>query len=180
MKLKPITIVNAKYSKYSQNTAQQIFLLKALKVTNDPKKLAQMIGVKKVADVYRTLDKMVLRKEFHKALYDSGIDFGYIVNGLKIEAATAEKSADRIKVYQTLLKSLGMDKYDDVGDGGSQWEDTLVKKMEQDKKDKLENKDKPKEISSGVEEYEVVMPEVPESVRARQKEEGDIGKSIYG
>lgn len=179
MKLKPVTIVNTRYNKHRQNTAQQIFLLKALKITNDPKKLKDMIGVRTVADVYRTLDKMVLRKEFHKALYDSGIDFGYIVSGLRKEAELAEKSADRIKVYQTLLRSLGMDKYEDAGDGGSQWEDTLVKKLEEDRKKGVKNEEI-KELSSGVKEYDVVLPDIPESVKRKQEEEREVGRSIYG
>ena len=129
MKLKPVTIINARYSRYGQNTAQQIFLLKALSVTQDPEELRKMIGVKKVADVFRTLDKLALRKEFHTALAKQGIDFNYIVRGLKVEAESADKSADRIKVYQTLLKSLGMDKYDDASEGGGAWEETVMGKI---------------------------------------------------
>jgi len=45
-----------------------MLLLKALKVTQDPTELKKMIGVKTVAEVYRTLDKLSLRKEYHKAL----------------------------------------------------------------------------------------------------------------
>lgn len=173
MKLKPITIVNARYPRYGQNTTQQLFLLKALKITQNPDELRKMIGVKKVADVFRTLDKLSLRKEFHKALVKSGIDFEYIVGGLKTEAETAIKSADRIKVYQTLLKSLGMDSYDDASEGGGKWEEDLIKKIEEDKQ-----KQKLLEEPNG--EYYVNMPEVPESVKRKKEAEKELGKSIYG
>ena len=171
--LKPVTFVNATYPRYSQNTTQQILLLKALKVTNDPAKLRQMIGVKTVADVFRTLDKMVLRKDFHSALSAAGIDFEFIVKGLKSEAETAEKSGDRIKVYQTLLRSLGMDKYDDPVEGGARWEESLIAKIEEDKK---------RALPAGVnqdEEYPIIVPQIPESEKKRQKEEGEAGRSLY-
>ena len=173
MKLKPVTLVSTRFPKYKQNTVQQLFLLKALTVTQNPEELRKMIGVKKVADVFRTLDKLALRKEFHKALVKSGIDFEYIVRGLKTEAETAIKPADRIKVYQTLLKSLGMDSYDDVSESGGKWEEDLVKKIEEDKK-------KQKLLEEPKGEYYVNVPEIPESVKKKKEIEKELGKSIYG
>lgn len=175
MKLKPITIINAHYSRYRQNTTQQILLLRALKITRDPEKLRQIIGVKKVADVFRTLDKIAMRKEFHQALIKCGIDFEYIITGLKGEAETAEESADRIRVYQILLKSLGMDKYDDVADGGSSLEDVMVKNIEE-KKVGLLTEGLPVNTDG---DYPVFAPVVPESVKKSQAEEQEIGKSLY-
>ena len=172
MNLKPVTIINATYSRYKQNTAQQLLLLKALKVTQDPEKLRQMIGVKKVADVFRTLDKMTMRKEFHKSLIKSGIDFNYIVKGLNTEAETAEKSKDRITVYQTLLKALGMDRYDDIGEGGAQWEDAFLGSMNKTQSALPSGEKK-------VGDYPVTFPEAPERVKEKQKEEEEIAKSLY-
>lgn len=172
MNLKPVTIINATYSRYKQNTAQQLLLLKALKITQDPEKLRQMIGVKKVADVFRTLDKMAMRKEFHRSLIKSGIDFNYIVNGLKNEAETAEKSKDRITVYQTLLKALGMDRYEDTGEGGSQWEDAFLQNMDSEKQKSLP-------AVNAIEEYTVVEPEIPAPVKKKLLEEKAEGRSLY-
>ena len=67
-RLRPVVYTTNTFKRGSQNTAQQIFLLKALQITQDPKKLRDMIGVKTVADVYRTLDKIAMRKEYHEAL----------------------------------------------------------------------------------------------------------------
>jgi len=172
MNLKPVTIIHTTYPRYSQNTTQQIMLLKALRITNDPKKLRDMIGVKKVADVFRTLDKMALRKEFHTALARSGIDFEFIVSGLKNEALTAGKAGDRIKVYQTLLRSLGLDKYEEPGEGGAKWEDEVMKGIAV----KEETKELP---ATTLEEYPVQEPIIPESVKKIRKAEQEIGKSLY-
>ena len=179
MNLKPVTFINATYTRYKQNTAQQLLLLKALKVTQDPERLRQMIGVKKVADVFRTLDKMTLRKEFHKSLTKCGIDFNYIVSGLKKEVESAESAKDRIAVYQTLLKSLGMDRYEDVGEGGAQWEDAFLKSMEKNKEVSPANGNKLIGESKPTDDYVVVEPEAPEGVRKKMEEENEAAKSLY-
>ena len=177
MKLKPVTIINANYSRYRQNTSQQILLLKALTITHDPQRLRELAGFKKVADVMRTLDKMTMRKEYHKALARHGIDFDYIIGGLKKEAETAEFSGDRIKVHQTLLRSLGMDKYDDpVDGGGASFEDELVRQKEEEK---LLPGSEPKKLVAGIPAYEVTEPKIPESVRVKQAMEKEVGRGLY-
>lgn len=175
-KLKPVTFVNAPYKgikSTTQNTYQQVMLLKAMAVTNDPKKLREMIGVKSVADVYRTLDKLAMRKEYHKALSKLGIDFDYIVSGIKNICETADKDDTRLKGYQTLLKSLGLDAYKDeeVADSAG-WEEVLMKTMNKgDKKEKV--------IEAELEEYDVKIPEIPESVKKQRAIEAQEGKSLY-
>ena len=67
-KYKPVTFVNGKVGKTRNNSTQQVMLLQALAITQDPNKLRQMVGFKTVADVFRTLDKMALRKDYHAAL----------------------------------------------------------------------------------------------------------------
>ena len=175
MKLKPVTFVSTKYNKHHQNTTQQIMLLSALKITQDPKKLKEMIGVRTVAEVFRTLDKMALRKEYHSALEKSGIDFGFIVDGIKTECLEADKSADRLKGYQILLKSMGMDKYDDnKTEGGGSWEDALQKVIDANKIDGETVSDKDE---SG--DYKVIQPVMPESVKVRKELEVKEGKGLY-
>ena len=176
MKLKPVTFVSTKYSKHHQNTTQQIMLLNALKVTQDPKKLKEMVGLKTVAEVFRTLDKLALRKEFHKSLTDCGIDFRFIVNGIKTECLAGDKSSDRLKGYQILLKSLGMDTYDDKNEGGSgSWEEALQKVIK-NKEEDTKMIDAPA-TSAG--EYEVKQPVMPESVRLRKQIESAEGQGLY-
>src|ERR1035437_10116973 len=104
---KPVTFISGKYDFHKKDTMREFLLLKALKVTNDPKILRNMIGAKSVADVARTFDKLAIRKEYYSALQDLGMDFNWVAKGLKVQADTAEKSADRIKALQIVLKSLG-------------------------------------------------------------------------
>jgi len=175
IRLRPVIYSRNTYKKGAQNTTQQMFLLKALQVTQDPKKLKEMMGVRTVAEVYRTLDKIAMRKEYHEALSRAGISFDYIAGGLKGIADCGEKDADRLKAYQTLLKSVGMEKYDDSGVAATgTWEEALLKKIEEEKN----NEDDIKKIEGPIE-YEVSTPKIPESEKIAQEEEAEMTSSIY-
>lgn len=160
-----------RFPRNSAQQTQQIVLLKALQVTQDPKKLKQMIGVRTVAEVYRTLDKMSLRKEYHEALARAGFSLDLAVQGIKTIAETAEKDDTRLKAYQILLKSLGLEKYDasDIPAGGT-WEEELLKSIEKTEQGALP-------IGA---DYEVVEPEMPERMKKMREEEDALTKSIYG
>ena len=177
LRLKPVVYTSNTFQRGAQNTTQQIMLLKAMQITQDPKKLRQMIGVKTVADVYRTLDKMSMRKEFFGALNDNGITFDYVVKGLK---DLADTSGDKIRLaaFQTILRAMGIDKYEgDTGAGSGSWEETLLSKLEEEKEKKA--------LGDGtiageiVPEYEVDIPEVPEHIKAQRASEEDLTGSIY-
>ncbi len=172
--LKPVTFIQWQYGYGRQNTFQQMLLLKALKVTQDPKELKQMIGVRTVADVYRTLDKMALRKDFHRALEAQGLSFDYILTGIKNIAEDANAKDDvKLKAYLALLKSLGMDKYEESQSGGWSWEDLLLEEQSW-------NIPSLPEVVEKEVEYEVSMPEMPESLRKKKEEEKEDANSLYG
>jgi hypothetical protein len=170
--LKPIVFIKGQYDFHRNNLFQQNLLLKALQVTSDPVKLRQMIGVQKVADVYRTLDKLALRKEYHQALTDLGIDFNTIVTGIKQIAEGGIKDADRLAAWKVFLRSLGLDEYkEESADSKKTWED-LVKDVSE------------KELESGKKdlkflEYEVNEPAIPEDEKEKIEEEKKVGKSLY-
>lgn len=172
-RLRPIVYTTDEFPRGTQNTTQQMFLLKALQVTQDPEKLRQMLGMQKVAEVYRTLDKMAMRKEYHEALANAGISFGFIVDGIKNIAETGFKDGDKLKAYQTLLKSVGMDTYkeDSTALTGT-WEEVLLKKIE-------EGKGKVSPQLAAPPQYEVKLPVVPESVKKAQAEEKEMTSTIY-
>ncbi len=166
-----------------ESNARQILLMQAMKVTQDPEKLRQMIGVKRVADVYKTLDKMAMRREYHKALENAGVSFDFLVAGLAAEATNGEKSRDRIQALSILLKSVGMDKYDaeEGSSSGGTWEQELIKTLEAEKQDKksataaLPSAD----LANLDTDYVINTPVIPASARAKRDEENAAFGSIY-
>ena len=172
-RLRPIVYTSNYFKRGSQNTMQQMLLLKAIQITQDPNKLREMIGVRTVAEVYRTLDKLAMRKEFHEALSRSGISFDFIVQGIKDIAVLSEKDDVKLKAYQALLKSLGMDKYDiEPNTVNGTWEEALLKKLEDEKQPDVVKIEAPKP-------YDVKVPEMPDSEKKKQEEEDEIMSSIY-
>ena len=116
---------------------------------------------------------MSMRKEYHEELARKGISFDYMLDGIKSIADNGEKDGDRLKAYQTLLKSVGMDTYDDANNTGTgTWEEVLLEKIEEDKEAGIEEK-------KGMEVYEVTPPTMPESVRKAKEEEAKITSSVY-
>lgn len=178
IRLRPIIYTANTYKSGSNNLPHQILLLQALKVTNDPKKLRKMIGVRTVAEVYRTLDKLAMRREYHQALARAGVSFDFMAQGLKNEAVGGDKSADRIKAFQILLKSIGLDKYEAIeGASTNTWEEALLESIEKDDGTKaLPEGEKDDEVK----EYDVIEPPMPDSLREIHDEEDRIGKELYG
>lgn len=170
--LKPVVFFGSMVTgRTRQNAFQQLLLLKALAVTENPKELQRMAGLKTVAEVYRTLDKMMIRREYHDAMIRAGIDPDFLVRGIKDIAIKGEKDADRLNAFKALLKSLGLDQYKETSvGGGSGWEDAL-----------LEGKKAPNGNSEEnlIEEYDVKVPALPESVRRSHEEEAETLRGLY-
>lgn len=169
-KLKPVVFVSGRYAYNAQNTTQQLMLLRALRITQDPKKLRELIGVKTVAEVYRTLDKIVMRKEYHSALAKAGITFDYVVENMKEVIDNAEKDSDKLEGIKMVLKSIGLDKYEETAIGGGNWEEALLKLNEPAR----EEGGQPEII-----EYEVVEPKMPEHIRIAKEKANKEAKGLY-
>jgi len=170
-KLKPAVFVNGRYGWNAQNTTQQILLIKALSITSNPKKLRDLIGVKTVADVYRTLDKIAMRKEYHAALAKAGITFDYVVENIKGVVDTARKDSDKLKGLEMILKSIGLEKYEETAIGGGGWEEALLKVTN--------GKDSDAEDSVKIVPYDVVTPEMPEHIRIAKEKSNKEAKGLY-
>jgi len=176
-KFKPVVFIKGQYNYHRQNTFQQGLLLKALQVTTDPQELRKMAGLKTVAEVYRTLDKLSLRKEYHEALARQGISFDMIISGIRDVCDKADNTSKglsvKLKGLQTLLRSLGVDEYKENIEGtGKSWEDMLVELA--DKKD-----DDPKQLNQPIE-YEVKVPDVPMDAIKKMEEEEESSSGLYG
>lgn len=166
IKLKPVEYTPTSTTR----TGGNLLFLKALQVSKDPKVMQQFA---QAADVYRTLDKMSMRREYHDSLAKSGVSFDFIVEGIKDIATDGFKDGDRLKAYLALLKSVGMDKYDaEAGVGEGSWEQILMKKIEDEKKT-------PALVAPEVAQYEVKLPVVPESVKKAQADEAEMTSTLY-
>lgn len=173
LNLRPVVYTTDNFKKGATKDAGQTFLATAREISRDPHKVKELISVKQVADIYKTLDKISMRKEYHSALSRRGISFDYLIQGLKNVADGAEKDGDRVKAIQILLKSVGMDKYDESsGATTGSWEDTLLKKIEEEGKESL---NLPPTV-----EYAVIRPTMPASVVKAKQEEAEIMKTLYG
>lgn len=171
MKLKPVIFIKGQFNYHRQSEFQQGLLLKALQVTSDPKELRKMIGVRTVAEVYRTLDKLAIRKEYHEALAQHGLDLYTIVNGIKDICMTADSDSVRLRGYQTLLKSIGLEEYkESVEESKGGWEEALLEYTE---------KNRQIEAPKKTVDYEVIFPEVPEEEKKRVDREKEAAKGLY-
>lgn len=175
-KLKPVVIYSTGSNRFKSDPIKEQALLAAMKYTSDPKLLKQAIGVRTVADVSRTLDKLAMRKEYHRALENNGISFDFIVREIKSVILSAEKESDKVNALKVLLKSVGMEKYEGEADQSrNSWEDALLKAVEDKKAELPSSTAKPMlEID-----YEVNHPVIPESVKKAKKDEADFSRSIY-
>ena len=172
---KPVVFVSGENSFYRQNTYVQNILLKALSQgVTDPNELRKVAGLRRVADVYRSLDKLAIRKEYHEALVANGVDLNFITEGLK---DLAENGTDKIRLgsFNTLLKSIGLDKYEKQEESGKSWEEEILKASKV-KDDVIDGEI----VEDDIEKYEVIVPEIPKEEMERQQEEKRVGKELYG
>jgi len=188
-KLKPIVFIEGDRQFYRENKFAQNILLKALSDgITDINELRKLAGLKNAADVYRTLDKMAIRKEYHAALTRGGLDLDYLVNNIKSIIDSADTDGVKLKAVQTLLRSLGLYRYEKQEDTGKGWEEAVI--------EAIEKKGKPKEITEGeivegefeekkeveegeVKDYEVILPPMPEEEKKKHEEENKLGEELY-
>lgn len=174
--LKPVIFVQGDSQFYRPNYYAQQILMKALSDgITDPKELMRVAGLNRVVDVYRSLDKLAIRKEYHEALARNGITFDYIVKGIKGVADDARSDSVRLHGLQTLLRSIGLEKYEQQDDSGKTWEEIILKAI--DKED--EDKDSMDVIEGKIEEYKVDAPQIPNEEKEDRKRERKIGKGLY-
>ena len=148
-------------------------MLKALSEgITDPVELRKIAGLHSVTEVYRTLDKMQIRKEYHEALSRADISLDFIVGKLK-GLCDGEEVSDKIKLgaVQTLLKSLGLEKYDKPEESGKNWEEIVL--------EMIGKKNDGEVIEGEIGEYEVKIPALPEEIRKRQEEEKKAAEELY-
>lgn len=172
-KLKPVIFAKGYYNDYyRQNTLQQGILLKAMMASDNPNDWRKMLGVKTMAQVYRTLDKIIIRKEYHQALGRQGITFDAIIKGIK-DISNDAAPAVRLKAYQTLLRSLGVERYDDVSESSKDWEELIINASDDSSPQSIDGQ------KFEVEEYVVEQPVVPEGEKEKSDRDKEAGRQLY-
>lgn len=128
-KLKPTIIIGGQESIFGRHqpdlAAQDIILRAMARGITDPKELQKLAGLQNVAQVHRTIDKLSIRQEYHKALEAHGISMGFIVGELKALISGSDDDRLRLTALQVVIKSLGLDKYEDQQVSGKDWEQTI-------------------------------------------------------
>ena len=172
-KLKPVILINGRYNYNGKNDFQQKILLKALQVTTDPNELRKLAGLKTVAEVYRTLDKLSIRKEYHEALSRAGISLDLVVDGIKNICMNGTSDKVKLSGWLALLKTLGLDEYKENAEGvGKSWEE-LVRDVAQKEADGNKKDD------NIIKDYEVKVPPTPTDEIEIEKKENKGGVSLY-
>lgn len=173
--LKPITLSKPTSSKHRKNKFQQHQLLKGLSNTSDLEELKKIAQFKSKAGVLRTMDKLAMREEFHKALERHGLDIHSLVGKLS-ELANSNDEKIVLKTVKTLMKAIGVDKYDDAESKDQGWEEILLEIHKEQKDENGETIPEPqdKEVN-----YAVDKPEKPQEVIDAEEEEEDLGQALY-
>lgn len=162
--------VQGERSFYRKNEFAQTILLKALSEgITDIEEMKKMTGMTKAADVYRTLDKLSIRQEYHEALARQGITFDEVLSQIR-DIALHSSDKNRLAALGMILKSLGLDKYEKVEDGGKGWEDVISNLSENKEKGAIEGE---------ILEYEVSTPEMPEDEAKKRREEKELTGDVY-
>jgi hypothetical protein len=142
---------------------------------DDIQKVKQIAKIHSDAELNRMIDKLSIRKEYHQALANNGMKLDTIVREIKLLCATSKDDV-KLKAYTFLLKSLGLDKYEELGASGKSWEELILRISEQEK---IDSPQKQNVIEGGSIVYPVKIPEIPEEVASRRKAEAEMTRSIY-
>ena len=137
--------------------------------------LRRLTGIKSNAEVIRTIDKLVIRQEYHKALAENELSLDYIVKGLKDICDNSDSDKVKSNTLFGLLRSLGLERYEAIEQGGGSWEEIMLKII--DKQEKVKEKSESKPMIEG--EYEVSQPDIPIEEADRRKRNLEMEKSIY-
>lgn len=176
---KPVMFIGMGKPSFSKDFRANYFaqglILKAMSEgITDPKELQKMAGLKTAADLYHTLDKLAIRKEYHAALDKNGLSLDKVVQGIKQLAETSEKDSVRLNAWLAVLKSLGVDRYQESTEASKPWEQLLIDAANKRLQEPSETQVMEAEF------YEVNEPKMPEEERSRREEEKRLSDDIYG
>lgn len=175
--LKSVVLSNDKNG-YKTGVFQQNALLKALNETADLDELKKVANFNSKAEVLKTLDKIAIRREYHEALAKHDLGLDDIVSGM---STLARSSNEKIKLgaLTTLLKTLGLDKYEVSENQGKNWEELLLQINEAEKTESRLIGESVNTLKTNDVVYDVVVPKMPSSAKQQREEDKVTESSIY-
>ena len=148
--------------------------------TSNVVQLKRLTGIKTVAEVYRTLDKIAIRKEYHLALERNGIDLDTIIAGIKNLAVNSNSDQVKLSGWRVLLKSLGLDEYrDDTSGTSKSWEEKMKDLTQREVGNQTLGIDGSGDNMKKINNYEVTTPKVPIEEKIKREEERKAGVNLY-
>lgn len=163
---------NSSIKRVRPNYFKQNLLLKGLMLKPTLEGAMKYAGIKSAAEAYTILDRLAMRKEYHEALARYGVDFDFIVSGLKNLAQDAKVDGVKLNSFRLFLQSLGLATYEKEESGGKGWEELVARAITAEKEAAT------KQLPST--QYPVKVPEKPTFVRKNQQMEKDLAKNLYG
>lgn len=177
MNKKPVVFVQGDRTFYRENKYVQNILLKAMSNgITDPQELRKLAGLKSAAEVFRTLDKLAIRKEYHDALFRNGITLDKVISEIKSIGEGDNSASVKLKAWQTILRSVGLDKYEKLEETGKGWEEAIIEASDAVGTDEGEAGGD----ETVVVEYDIDRPSMPEEERAKREAEREFSKELYG
>lgn len=178
--LKPVNFKRTTSRRAHKNKFQQNMLLKGLTETLDLDELQKIAHFKSKAEVLETMDKIKMRKEFHRALAKHGVDMDSIAGRLS-DLIDSDDEKTALKALKTVMKSIGIDKYDDVEDKDKNWEEVVVQIEKEKRKQGVSDDELPGDAPSDKEDmvYEVDEPDKPDFVEEKEEKDQALGESLY-
>lgn len=170
MNKRPLIIFDDSFKRGKAGQAgikRQNLLLKGMMIHGNMDKATHFAGIRSAVELYRTFDRIQLRRGYHEALADEDVDLRWIVNRIK-KHADSPNGQVALSGLRMLLGSLGLNRYDVAEEGHKNWEDTLLQLSES-----YDSKEQPLTA------YKVNPPQVPEASKLMRQKENKIGKELY-
>jgi len=151
--------------------AAEAAVLKALQEgVDDPEELRRLAGLPTLVAVKRTIDKLSIRKEYHRSLDKNQVTMDLIVAGLK-DLLDSQSPQIRLSALKALMSSIGLNKFEDVSVGGKDWEDALLR---------MQKANDPARNNAIDADYDVKVPTPPVEVQDVREAERKLAKEIFG
>jgi hypothetical protein len=142
----------------SYESAADLVLRGIQQGVTDPEDLKKMASIRSSAELFVTMDKLAMRKEYHAALAKHGLSIDALVAGIAEHAFDMRDRKMAFEAKKFILKTLSLDRFANESTGAKGWQDLVLEKA-------MQAKDEMKALPPPDGLYEVEEPEVPSDMR---------------